>query len=99
MSPLVSVPGKVRMCLEPIAWMRPLKNRRQLSRPGTRRSAESAHDLLTRHFGDEAASCLYGPVLTRQFGADPMSLSAEHCLPREWVDEQRFVGGFFTCTW
>ena len=69
-TPLLSVPGRARLCFEPL-----IKGKRD-NRP------ETIWDFAARRIGREAADMLVGPMVSGVFGGDAHQLSLAHCFPR-----------------
>lgn len=65
---LVSLRGKLRALLEPIA--------------GPPRTGETVHGYLVRAFGREVADYFVGPLYGGLYGSDPADMPVEHSLAR-----------------
>ncbi len=68
-SPLLSIPAKLRLMLEPFIP----------ARPNT--TPESIWDFAARRIGKEAADNLVSAMVLGVFGGDAHQLSLEHCFP------------------
>ncbi len=71
LSPLFSIPTKIRMALELLHPPRP-----------TGLADEAVADLVERHYGAEAVDRLADPLLSGIYGGDATQLSARTVLPR-----------------
>ena len=78
-TPLLSVPGKLRIALEPFAKRRPA-------------AEESIHEFARRRIGEEAASALVDPMVSGIFAGDADALSLQACFPRMWQLEEEHGG-------
>ena len=78
-TPLLSVPGKLRIALEPFAKRRPAAD-------------ESIHEFARRRIGEEAASVLVDPMVSGIFAGDADALSLQACFPRMWQLEEEHGG-------
>jgi oxygen-dependent protoporphyrinogen oxidase len=81
MTPLLSVPGKLRVACEPFARKR-------------RDADESIHEFAARRIGAEAASVLVDSMVSGIFAGDSHALSLRACFPRMWQLEEEH-GGLF----
>lgn len=70
-SPLLSLRGKARLALEPLARRRDGQD-------------ESIHEFASRRIGDEAASVLVDSMVSGIFAGDARALSLRACFPRMW---------------
>jgi oxygen-dependent protoporphyrinogen oxidase len=78
LSPLLSVPGRMRLCCEPLI-------------PQKKDDApESIWDFAARRIGAEAADTLVMPMVTGIYGGDAKRLSLEHCFPRMHAMERQY---------
>ncbi|HWI40585.1 MAG TPA: protoporphyrinogen oxidase, partial [Verrucomicrobiae bacterium] len=71
-SKLISVPGKLRLALEPTPF---------ISRPPTD-ADESLADFARRRLGQEALDKLIAPMVSGIFAGDPETMSLVSCFPR-----------------
>ncbi|MCC5848630.1 MAG: protoporphyrinogen oxidase [Verrucomicrobia bacterium] len=69
-TPLLSLPGKLRMLMEPFLRHRPPEG------------DESLAEFTRRHFGQETLDRLAGPLLGGIYGGDPETMSMEATFPR-----------------
>lgn len=81
-SPLLSVPGRLRLCCEPLI---PQKKDN---------SPESIFEFAKRRIGTEAAAIMVSAMVLGIYGGDARQLSMEHCFPR-MVAMERDYGGLF----
>src|SRR5690606_8568172 len=81
-SPLLSVPGRMRLLWEPFVPQR------------TEAAPESIWNFAARRIGPEAADTMVSPMVTGIFGGDAKQLSLEHCFPRMAAME-RDHGGLY----
>lgn len=81
-SPLLSVPGRLRLCCEPLI---PQKKDD---------SPESIFAFAARRIGAEAAAVMVSAMVLGIYGGDAKQLSMEHCFPR-MVNMERTYGGLF----
>jgi len=81
-SPLLSVPGRLRLLCEP------------LIRPKGDDTPESIWDFAARRVGREAADILVSSMVLGVFGGDAKALSLAHCFPR-LADMERQHGSLF----
>jgi len=81
-SPLLSVPGRLRLCCEPLI------PQKKDDKP------ESIFDFAARRIGAEAASIMVSAMVLGIYGGDARQLSMEHCFPR-MVNMERTYGGLF----
>ena len=81
-SPLLSVPGRLRLCCEPLI---PQKKDT---------SPESIFQFAARRIGTEAATIMVSAMVLGIYGGDARQLSMEHCFPR-MVAMERDYGGLF----
>jgi protoporphyrinogen/coproporphyrinogen III oxidase len=81
-SPLLSVPGRLRLCCEPLI---PQKKDA---------SPESIFQFAARRIGTEAATIMVSAMVLGIYGGDARQLSMEHCFPR-MVAMERNYGGLF----
>ena len=70
MAPILSLPGRARMMMEPLI------SQRVSDEP------ESIWNFAARRIGREAADTLVGPMVSGVFGGDAKRLSLAHCFPR-----------------
>lgn len=68
--PLLSVPGRARLMMEPLIGRR------------TDPTPESIHAFASRRIGREAADVLVASMVSGVFGGDAKQLSLAHCFPR-----------------
>lgn len=81
-APLLSVPGRLRLLMEPLI-------------PARRDTApESVFDFAARRIGREAAETLVSAMVLGVFGGDAHQLSLQHCFPRMAAMEREH-GGLF----
>ena len=79
-SPLLSVMGRLRLCLEP--FIPPKKDN----------SPETIYGFASRRIGREAARIMVGAMVLGIYGGDAEKLSMTHCFPR-MVAMERDYGG------
>lgn len=77
-TPLLSLPGKLRILLEPFA-----------ANPSTS-AEESVAAFARRRLGDEVVPRLIDPMIAGVFAGDPEALSLRHALPRLHEMEQTY---------
>lgn len=82
LSPLLSVPGRLRLCCEPLIP----KKRDNLP--------ESIFEFAARRIGSEAARVMVGAMVLGIYGGDAKALSMAHCFPR-MVRMEEDYGGLF----
>lgn len=70
LAPILSIPGRLRMMMEPLIAQR------------VSDQPESIWDFAARRIGSEAADTLVGPMVSGVFGGDAKQLSLAHCFPR-----------------
>jgi oxygen-dependent protoporphyrinogen oxidase len=82
LSPLLSLPGRLRLCLEPLI-------------PGKKDdSPESIFEFASRRIGREAAEIMVSAMVLGIYGGNAKELSVAHCFPR-MVKMERDYGGLF----
>lgn len=82
LSPLLSVPGRLRLCCEPLI---PKKKDD---------TPESIFEFASRRIGKEAAQIMVGAMVLGIYGGDAKALSMAHCFPR-MVRMEEDYGGLF----
>lgn len=82
LSPLLSLPGRLRLCCEPL-----IPQKRD-------EGEESIFEFAARRIGKEAAQIMVGAMVLGIYGGDARQLSMAHCFPR-MVKMERDYGGLF----
>lgn len=82
LSPLLSLPGRLRLCYEPFVPQKRNDNE------------ESIFEFAARRIGNEAAQIMVGAMVLGIYGGDARQLSMAHCFPR-MVNMERDYGGLF----
>lgn len=78
LQPLLSIPGRIRLCCEGLI-------------PGKKDDEpETIWDFAARRIGREAADTLVTPMVTGIFGGDAKQLSLEHAFPRMAEMERQY---------
>ncbi len=80
-TPLLSLPGKLRVACEPFA-------------PRRGDAEESIYEFASRRIGEEAASILVDSMVSGIFAGDSRALSLRACFPKMWQLEDEH-GGLF----
>ncbi len=74
---LLSLRGKLRVALEPLARRRPERD-------------ESIYDFAARRIGQEAAGVMVGSMVSGIFAGDAHALSLRACFPKMWEMEGEY---------
>lgn len=77
MSPLISLPGKLRLMMEPFVSKGAFKD-------------ETLADFARRRLGKEAFEMLIDPMASGVFAGDPETMSLKSCFPRIHEIEQKY---------